>query len=69
MCYYDNIIVTSKIITILLKMILPFTGDTVLTVPTKDYTASKSMYTCTYVDQLLNTSLYAHTYSTFCVCV
>ena len=46
MCYYDNIIVTSKIY-ILPKMILPFTGGTVLTVPTKDYTASKSMYKCT----------------------
>ena len=52
-------------------MILPFTGDTVLTVPTKDYTVSKGMYTCTYVDQLLNTSLYAHTSTVcvLCVCV
>ena len=47
MYYYDNIIVTSKNYKYLPKMILPFTGDTVLTVPTKDYTTSKSMYTCT----------------------
>ena len=32
--------------------------DTVQTVPAKDYTTTKSMYTCTYVDKLLNMSLY-----------
>ena len=45
-----------NIITILPKMILPFTGDTVLSVLAKEYTATKSMYTSTgtYVDQFLN---------------
>ena len=42
-------------------MILPFTGDAVLTVPAKDYIATKNMYTCTYGDKLLNTSLCAYT--------
>ena len=42
MWYYDII----KIINISPKMILPFTGDTVQTVPAKDYTATKA---CTHV--------------------
>ena len=40
-------------------MILPFTGDAVLTVLAKDNTATKYMYTRTYVDQLICT--YMHT--------